>query len=211
MADALVLHGSAIQNMDESWRSCAATRRWRPTIRRRRMPNSRKSRAPTRFARTIWPGHFPWLAIPCKPKRRTTGRRERSRRSISAGRAGRSAAPAAKSQDARAEFEKLRVLAADADLDMPVFQRLRPLADAMSLPADWPHCVNSLPTSASDLISPVWAHSAGSRLRPRVGRCPVPTAGRCRLSNTTANRWWSCFTWGPAVCTAWNSFTSSRR
>ena len=44
---------------------------------------------------------------------------------------------AAKSQDACAEFQKLRVLAADADLDMPVFQRLRPLADAMSLPADW--------------------------------------------------------------------------
>ncbi|MEX2112494.1 MAG: peroxiredoxin family protein [Pirellulales bacterium] len=42
-----------------------------------------------------------------------------------------------KKADARAEFARLRVLAADADLDNRVFERLRPLADELNLPIDW--------------------------------------------------------------------------
>ena len=44
---------------------------------------------------------------------------------------------AGKKPEALAEFGKLRALAADADLDNPVFERLQPIAAALSLPADW--------------------------------------------------------------------------
>ncbi|MGD9648516.1 MAG: peroxiredoxin family protein, partial [Pirellulales bacterium] len=39
--------------------------------------------------------------------------------------------------DAQTEFTKLRSLAADADLDLRVFQRLAPLAAEANLPSDW--------------------------------------------------------------------------
>ncbi len=42
-----------------------------------------------------------------------------------------------KKADAKTEFARLRILAADADLDNRVFERLRPLADELGLPADW--------------------------------------------------------------------------
>lgn len=44
---------------------------------------------------------------------------------------------AGKKPEAIAEFERLRSLAADADLDMPAFERLQPLAKELNLPADW--------------------------------------------------------------------------
>ncbi len=44
---------------------------------------------------------------------------------------------AGKKQDATAQFEKLRSLAAPADLDVPVFQRLAPIATELGWPADW--------------------------------------------------------------------------
>lgn len=44
---------------------------------------------------------------------------------------------AGKMEDAKKEFERLRKVAAWADLDLPVFQRLEPVRQAMGLPADW--------------------------------------------------------------------------
>lgn len=44
---------------------------------------------------------------------------------------------AGKEPEARAEFARLRSLAANADLDMPVFQRLAPIAAAFGWPEDW--------------------------------------------------------------------------
>lgn len=44
---------------------------------------------------------------------------------------------AGKKNEAKAEFEKLRPLAAWADLDARVFQRLQPIAAEFGLPADW--------------------------------------------------------------------------
>ena len=46
-------------------------------------------------------------------------------------------AAAGKQTEAAAEMEKLRPLAASADLDQPVFERLKPLAEKLHLPADW--------------------------------------------------------------------------
>ena len=40
-------------------------------------------------------------------------------------------------QEALDTFNKLRPLCAQADLDQPVFKRLRPVADELKLPADW--------------------------------------------------------------------------
>ena len=42
-----------------------------------------------------------------------------------------------KAPEAAAEFQKLRGVAADADLDVPVLRRLAPLAKELGLPADW--------------------------------------------------------------------------
>ncbi len=42
-----------------------------------------------------------------------------------------------KKPEAQAEFARLRPLAANADLDMPVFERLKPIAAELNLPADW--------------------------------------------------------------------------
>ncbi len=42
-----------------------------------------------------------------------------------------------KTNDARAAFESLRGVAGGADLELPVLQRLAPLAKALQLPADW--------------------------------------------------------------------------
>jgi peroxiredoxin len=42
-----------------------------------------------------------------------------------------------KKAETQAEFAKLRSLAACADLDLNVFQRLKPVADELNLPADW--------------------------------------------------------------------------
>ena len=42
-----------------------------------------------------------------------------------------------KKSEAQAEFTSLRTLAADADLDLPVFERLKPVAAEFNLPADW--------------------------------------------------------------------------
>ena len=44
---------------------------------------------------------------------------------------------AGKKPESQAEFAKLRTLAAFADLDMPVFARLKPVAQELNLPADW--------------------------------------------------------------------------
>jgi len=44
---------------------------------------------------------------------------------------------AGKKAEAQSEFAKLRTLAAYADLDFAVFERLKPLAAEMGLPADW--------------------------------------------------------------------------
>ncbi len=44
---------------------------------------------------------------------------------------------AGKKPEAQAEFNKLRPLAADADLAMSVFERLKPIAADFNLPADW--------------------------------------------------------------------------
>jgi peroxiredoxin len=44
---------------------------------------------------------------------------------------------AGKKLEAQAEFARLRPLAAYADLDMSLFERLKPLAAEMNLPADW--------------------------------------------------------------------------
>lgn len=48
-----------------------------------------------------------------------------------------------KEDEAKEQFKKLRELAAAVDLDMPVMQRLAPLAKALELPADWrvPHVI----------------------------------------------------------------------
>jgi peroxiredoxin len=42
-----------------------------------------------------------------------------------------------KKPESHSEFAKLRALAADADLDNPVFERLRPIAAELNLPSDW--------------------------------------------------------------------------
>jgi peroxiredoxin len=42
-----------------------------------------------------------------------------------------------KKAEARAEFDKLRPLAAFADLEMPAFERLKPIAGEFGYPADW--------------------------------------------------------------------------
>ncbi len=42
-----------------------------------------------------------------------------------------------KTNDAAQAFGQLRVVAGGADLDLPVFQRLAPLANSLQLPADW--------------------------------------------------------------------------
>ena len=42
-----------------------------------------------------------------------------------------------KKPEAEAQFAKLRTLAGHADLDQPVFERLKPLVAALHLPADW--------------------------------------------------------------------------
>lgn len=44
---------------------------------------------------------------------------------------------AGKKNEAKTEFDKLRPLAAFADLDQPVFKRLEPLAKEFNFPADW--------------------------------------------------------------------------
>ncbi len=44
---------------------------------------------------------------------------------------------AGKNDEALAAFDKLRKLSAQVDLDVPVFSRLAPLAEARKLPADW--------------------------------------------------------------------------
>jgi peroxiredoxin len=44
---------------------------------------------------------------------------------------------AGKKKDAEAEFVKLRVLAAEADLEFPLFARLAPIAAELGWPADW--------------------------------------------------------------------------
>ena len=42
-----------------------------------------------------------------------------------------------KKPEATADFAKLRTLAGTADLDLPIFVRLKPLADELQLPVDW--------------------------------------------------------------------------
>ncbi|MBI3837204.1 MAG: peroxiredoxin family protein, partial [Planctomycetia bacterium] len=42
-----------------------------------------------------------------------------------------------KKQDAQTEFGRLRTLAAHADLNSPVFERLKPIVQELNLPADW--------------------------------------------------------------------------
>ncbi len=42
-----------------------------------------------------------------------------------------------KGSEAKAKFDELRALSAQFDLDMPVFQRLSPLAQELGMPADW--------------------------------------------------------------------------
>jgi peroxiredoxin/tetratricopeptide (TPR) repeat protein len=44
---------------------------------------------------------------------------------------------AGKKDDAKKQFDKLRRLAGHADLDQPVFERLKPLVKEMNLPDDW--------------------------------------------------------------------------
>jgi peroxiredoxin len=44
---------------------------------------------------------------------------------------------AGKSAEAKVEFQKLRELASKADLDMPIFRRLAPIARELGLPEDW--------------------------------------------------------------------------
>ena len=43
----------------------------------------------------------------------------------------------AEKEKAREEFERLRSLASEADLEMPVFQRLKPIAAKLAWPQDW--------------------------------------------------------------------------
>jgi hypothetical protein len=45
--------------------------------------------------------------------------------------------PVAKKEEAQIQFTWLRALANRADLDSPVFDRLRPIARELNLPADW--------------------------------------------------------------------------
>ena len=54
---------------------------------------------------------------------------------------------AGKDKEAGKSFEKLRSVAATADLDTPPFARLKPIADAMGLPSDW----RLPPTAPADL------------------------------------------------------------
>ncbi|MCA9098605.1 MAG: peroxiredoxin family protein, partial [Planctomycetaceae bacterium] len=44
---------------------------------------------------------------------------------------------AGKIPETTTEFTKLRSLAGTADLDLPIFERLKPLAEALQYPADW--------------------------------------------------------------------------
>ena len=44
---------------------------------------------------------------------------------------------AGKSDEARAAFDQLRVVGASADLDLPMFQRIAPVAETFGYPADW--------------------------------------------------------------------------
>lgn len=54
---------------------------------------------------------------------------------------------AGKQPESTAEFEKLRPLAGTADLDLPIFTRLKPLAEQLKLPADW----RTPPTPSTDV------------------------------------------------------------
>lgn len=49
--------------------------------------------------------------------------------------------------EAKAAFEKLRLISSGIDLDLPVFKRLEPVAQALQLPTDW----RAAPPVASDL------------------------------------------------------------
>jgi peroxiredoxin len=54
---------------------------------------------------------------------------------------------AGKTEDAKAAFEKLRTVGATADLDIPMLQRLAPIAQAFGYPEDW----RTPPAPAEDL------------------------------------------------------------
>ena len=112
---------------------------------------------------------------------------------------------AGKKDEARKEFEKLRPLAAYADLDAAVFARLRPLADELGWPADWrgprtiPLDVGQRPDLTS--LGPLrWQPTpAGSRATSRtsVRRCSEPAT--TSPSPATPVRGSGCSTKPPSV------------
>ncbi len=61
----------------------------------------------------------------------------RDQRSPAASDPGGSPASSGKIPEATTEFAKLRTLAGSADIDLPIFARLKPLAETLQYPADW--------------------------------------------------------------------------
>jgi tetratricopeptide (TPR) repeat protein len=95
-----------------------------------------------------------------------------------------------KEDEAKEQFERLRAVASQADLGLPVFERLEPLAKSVGLKDDW-----RLPYKpASDVVivprSIRWARFAGN-LRPRrILSCAIPRTTRSRSRTIAANRCW---------------------
>ncbi|HEX5175593.1 MAG TPA: peroxiredoxin family protein, partial [Chthoniobacteraceae bacterium] len=89
---------------------------------------------------------------------------------------------AGKKEDAIQTFHKVRDLAAQADLDVPVFSRLAPIAAELKLPADW----RPTPVTADDAgIRPDLAKLGPFRWRPTAApewSLPDQTGRRVSLS-----------------------------
>ena len=186
-------HSACLQNIETTcWPSCEATRRWRPTIWRRPAPSSKKSRMPSRIrkdhlARALLAGGDHAQAETLARQAVETGPGRSAIRwpcwSKCLHRAG-------KKPEAQAEFARLRPLAAYADLDMPVFERLKPIAAELNLPADWrgprePAAdVGQRPDLAS--LGPFrWQPTPADELDSARRR----RQARCRSINIAASRW----------------------
>ncbi len=97
---------------------------------------------------------------------------------------------AGKKTEARAEFDKLRPIAAFADLDARVFRRLEPIAGEFGLPERLARFAQPVPWTWDSAPSwPRWGRFAGLRLRRSVGRCREPVVAPCRWTITAENPW----------------------
>ena len=97
---------------------------------------------------------------------------------------------AGKTAEAKAEFAKLRPLAAYADLDVKVFERLAPIAREFELPSDWRGSREMAPDTGQ---RPDLASLGPFRWQPTPATSwslPGATTQRFRSINIEANRWW---------------------